>query len=549
MINTNKVKRGDYWSNVDANTGLFKNYGVEVRQNVSRKTRIKFIFRAVFCHPKPGMGYKKFFQTWHTPCGVVRRLDQLLQEIGQTSSVKREMEPSTPFAIPSCSSALSTKGSSLYKDSKPDTLQIATCFPEGTEGKCPTSTRAKDLICWLGHASQLLCLVEGNVNILFDPIFSTRASPFRFLGPKRKYPPPLQVKNLPPIDLVLISHNHYDHLDQDSIVLLYKHFPWVQFIVPLKMETLLVPWGIPSSRIISLNWWEEVEIHRQRPWTSFHADSVQSDHSLPSDHTLYGHSREDNHGKVNTGDHNYRGNPHSVHLRIAATPAQHYGLHWTNDYNKVLWCGWCLGWKASSSHSPPPLASLGELLPISSPISPEYHTVEMRVKNENNETEIVKTLDMDSSSGRSKSCESSGCASHLSHIKQREWSWNSADLKTYFFTGDTAFNPEIFEQIHFHYPRISMAGLPIGAYSPREMLKYAHIDPESAVEIFEIMHIQRSYGLHWGTFELGGEPLDEPPEVLRKALAAKSLAFGGLEQGGDGQRVFHAIPTGSFLEF
>lgn len=549
MIDTNNVKVGDYWSNVNAETGLFKNYGQEVRVKVPRRTRAKFIFRALFCHPKPAMGYTKFFQRWHTTCGVAQRLAQLLEERRKQYVFKTETAATATDGFLSSPTNLSLSKSTPDEDTGRASSQTAAPCQGSTARESKQATRIKDLVCWLGHASQLLCLVEGNVNILFDPIFSPRASPFSFIGPKRKFPPPLKVKSLPPIDLVLISHNHYDHLDKCTIVSLHKRFPWVQFVVPLKMETLLLPWGIPSSHIIALNWWEEVEVRLRRPATPFYVDSVQLADSLSFINEGDALRKGDCTIKSNEVHNSDKGDGSSIHLRIAATPAQHYGLHWINDYNKVLWCGWCLGWKSCSSDSPPPLVKPGSLLPISLPIAPIYRSFPAELVKDSNETGVEKMVAVDSSSTCMKNQGVGSFVLEQQNSEQSEWNWDSSELKTYFFTGDTSFNREIFEQIHLHYPRISMAGLPIGAYSPREMLKYAHIDPESAVEIFEIMQIQRSYGLHWATFELGGEPLDEPPEVLKKALDERSLSFCGLEEVEDGRRCFHAIPTGSFLEF
>lgn len=89
----------------------------------------------------------------------------------------------------------------------------------------------EDGVWWLGHASIMLQL-DGNI-ILTDPVFSQRASPLPFLGPQRKTPPTLSVSQLNQLDAVVISHNHYDHLDDATIRRILKRFPEVSFFVPL----------------------------------------------------------------------------------------------------------------------------------------------------------------------------------------------------------------------------------------------------------------------------------------------------------------------------
>jgi len=87
---------------------------------------------------------------------------------------------------------------------------------------------------WIGH-STLLIQIDG-INILTDPHFTDRASPIRFLGPKRHQAPGVPLELLPKIDIILISHNHYDHLDKPSIQALLKKYPKVQFFVPLGVQ-------------------------------------------------------------------------------------------------------------------------------------------------------------------------------------------------------------------------------------------------------------------------------------------------------------------------
>lgn len=106
----------------------------------------------------------------------------------------------------------------------------------------------------LGHSSVLL-KVYGEYWLL-DPVFSERASPFSFLGPKRFHQTPISLSELPPINKVLISHNHYDHLDKVSIKQLVAKTE--HFLVPLGVEGDLQKWGVPAVKISQFDWWQEL---------------------------------------------------------------------------------------------------------------------------------------------------------------------------------------------------------------------------------------------------------------------------------------------------
>jgi len=111
-------------------------------------------------------------------------------------------------------------------------------------------------ITWLGH-STLLLEIDGK-RVLTDPVWSDRASPFSFVGPKRWYAPPLPLEDLPDIDAILISHDHYDHLDYETVLALKdRDTPW---LVPLGVGAHLEHWGMPKEQIIELDWWEEHRI-------------------------------------------------------------------------------------------------------------------------------------------------------------------------------------------------------------------------------------------------------------------------------------------------
>lgn len=109
-----------------------------------------------------------------------------------------------------------------------------------------------DKIWWLFHSS-ILYRLAGHY-FLTDPVFSERCSPFTFLGPKRKTTPHFKLDELPPIAAILISHNHYDHLDKGTIQWFIRHRPDTEFIVPLGLK----PWftKIGAQKVTELDWWD-----------------------------------------------------------------------------------------------------------------------------------------------------------------------------------------------------------------------------------------------------------------------------------------------------
>ncbi|MBJ6364336.1 MBL fold metallo-hydrolase [Paenibacillus sp. GCM10012307] len=112
----------------------------------------------------------------------------------------------------------------------------------------------EDQVIWFGH-STLLLKVSG-VKLLLDPVFGDYASPVRYVGPKRYSDKlPAQIEDLPDIDAVIISHDHYDHLDYGSIRKLRGKVK--QFIVPLGVAGHLTNWGVDPGKIIELDWWDE----------------------------------------------------------------------------------------------------------------------------------------------------------------------------------------------------------------------------------------------------------------------------------------------------
>ncbi|WP_432833148.1 MBL fold metallo-hydrolase [Dactylosporangium sp. CA-092794] len=112
-------------------------------------------------------------------------------------------------------------------------------------------------VTWLGHSTALV-EIEG-VRVLFDPVWSERCSPTSFIGPKRMHPMPVPIEQLPRIDAVVISHDHYDHLDLASIRALLRT-QQAPFLVPLGVGAHLERWGVPADRLIELDWEEEATV-------------------------------------------------------------------------------------------------------------------------------------------------------------------------------------------------------------------------------------------------------------------------------------------------
>lgn len=113
-------------------------------------------------------------------------------------------------------------------------------------------------VTWFGHSSSLV-EIDGS-RILIDPIWGLRASPFSWIGPKRWYKPVIKLDDLKPVDTVLISHDHYDHLDRETIEAM-RSWTNTRFVVPLGIGETLEYWGIPSDRITELDWWQSTRIH------------------------------------------------------------------------------------------------------------------------------------------------------------------------------------------------------------------------------------------------------------------------------------------------
>lgn len=256
-------------------------------------------------------------------------------------------------------------------------------------------------VTWIGHATALLQL--GSKNVLTDPMFSQRASPFSFIGPARKVPLPMQISELPHIDVVVISHNHYDHLDQASVEQLNLQAGGPPlFLVPLGVRDWFLALGITNVK--EMDWWDKTVL--------------------------------DN-------------------LDIYFVPAAHWSARGIFDRSETLWGGW-----------------------------------------------VVQTA---------AQAPAAGAATH-----------GQAEPFSVYFAGDTGYSKD-FRDIGERFGRFDLALIPIGAYAPRWFMQNQHVDPAQAVLIHEDVRAKRSVAIHWGTFELADEALDEPPKELAKALREAGL--------------------------
>ena len=111
-------------------------------------------------------------------------------------------------------------------------------------------------VTWIGHASTLIEI--DSARVLTDPIWSERCSPSTLVGPRRFHPPPIALAELPPIDAVVISHDHYDHLDMATIQALAAR--GTRFAVPLGVGAHLERWGVAAGQISELDWEESVQV-------------------------------------------------------------------------------------------------------------------------------------------------------------------------------------------------------------------------------------------------------------------------------------------------
>ena len=183
--------------------------------------------------------------------------------------------------------------------------------------------RNQTQVTWLGHAA---CLVQWQGwTVLCDPIFSHRCAPVQFAGPARVRPSPVQVEDLPAVDAIVISHNHYDHLDELTVTKLAGQQPDATFFVPLGMRSWfesILPKG--QVNVCEMDWGEEVEVP-----PSLSASRRQQVDSDSTD----GATKD----STENGEDNAKDRPP---LTIVCVPCQHWCKRTLTDTNKCLWSSW-----------------------------------------------------------------------------------------------------------------------------------------------------------------------------------------------------------------
>ena len=179
-----------------------------------------------------------------TPSG--KRLARILQSPHYKEGSFRNIEPTQVMR----------KGASFTRMlknyyNKPVTVKPAAILPfVKTDLRQPAGEQP--LITWFGHSSYLIR--SKNFNVLVDPVFSGHASPVDFFGTAFKGSNEYKTEDLPPIDLLIITHDHYDHLDYPTVVRLFSQVK--QVITPLGVGAHLEYWGLEASKITELDWWE-----------------------------------------------------------------------------------------------------------------------------------------------------------------------------------------------------------------------------------------------------------------------------------------------------
>jgi L-ascorbate metabolism protein UlaG (beta-lactamase superfamily) len=148
-------------------------------------------------------------------------------------------------------------------------------------------------VVWYGHSSALVEIERRRV--LIDPVWSQRCSPSALVGPRRLHRPPVPLTQLPPLDAIVISHDHYDHLDAQTVraLTLTQSAP---FVVPLGVGAHLERWGVPSHRVVELDWHEQVEVAGLRvtatPARHFSGRGLRRDTTLWASWVIAGESRK-----------------------------------------------------------------------------------------------------------------------------------------------------------------------------------------------------------------------------------------------------------------
>ena len=170
---------------------------------------------------------------------------------------------------------------------KPDSTVPAATVPVQALTQAQLLAAPDNSLFRLGHSTLLLKL-NGEF-FLTDPVFSERASPVQWAGPKRFHQPPISIADLPPIKAIILSHNHYDHLDYAAVLQLAAKTE--HFVTPLGVGDTLIEWGVPKDKVQQFDWWQGTTI---------------------------------------------------AGVKLVATPSQHFSGRGLFDGNQTLWASWVI---------------------------------------------------------------------------------------------------------------------------------------------------------------------------------------------------------------
>lgn len=342
-------------------------------------------------------------------------------------------------------------------------------------------------VTWIGHATFVVELpkppstpVEGDIStrgessrgirILFDPVFSKYTSPSWAarlgLGPKRYSALPCSVDDLPEIDVVCISHNHYDHLDLLTVQALEARTNGtMQYICGLNNRRHFTRFGVAPERVYEMDWGDVVRV------------------TVPE-----------------------LGMRH--HFDMTCCPAQHTSARTITDTDHSLWCSWLISTPSAPSLAPapmPPRASTTSAA-LTTPASSGGETKAATTTNSNRDAAAVGEQQEE---GRSQ-------GKKIYFLGDTGYRYTP--------TEDRAGWPTcpIFAEIGEAFDGIDLAMIPIGLYAPRNLLSNVHLCPEDSAEVHVALRSRKSIGMHFGTFR-GGlsrnfEQVLEPPLRLAKAL-------------------------------
>ncbi|PWN24188.1 Metallo-hydrolase/oxidoreductase, partial [Microstroma glucosiphilum] len=311
---------------------------------------------------------------------------------------------------------------------------------------------------WLGHAAcHLQIPIPQSLNVLTDPVFSQRCSPFQFMGPARYTQPPTSVEDLASSqawpDVVLISHNHYDHLDYNTMRLIAarpggRELP--VFVVPLGLAT----WfrtnmkELPEEKLVELDWWDERVIEARFP-------------------------NNDN-GSATAGV-GGEGGESLGRLRIVCTPAQHFSGRGLGDSGHTLWASYAL-----------------HVLPPSS-----------------------------SSSSSSSSSDSSSTCPLARIWFSGDTGYRSVPRKATREQEDSLPHCPAFGEIGSLLGPFDLSLIACGAYDPRSFMSRIHAAPHESIRIHKEIKSKRTFGIHHSTFRLTPEEVNEPAmKLLEEARLA-----------------------------